>query len=351
MMDAVPYQIKLALVAPCATCGEARAVVPSGTCSVCGAPLPEDAVAAVRAATRRRRQTFKGRLKRLEDRLHGLTASPLGFAVRGVPQAAADHLAQVLQPTMDTLTARHQKVAELLSKGTWDPEESGCIGTFNELVGVLDAAINCVSELCGTMPPIEWRAVHRELTHTVLEQARGEILTTLTITAPDMESALRLQEDGNAAFAAGDQHARRVTALIELSKHAPRDGPFQADGSLDVAKLAWSSAREQSISIAECAEIVRNWFAEVPDIDGLPDEYAVQLLPILTLGARVVDHHVLVERALLLRATIDSADALAGWVADSTLLVDRVQRCLERVTEQVERIGREWRFGCRDGML
>ncbi|WP_297543193.1 hypothetical protein [Amycolatopsis sp.] len=274
-----------------------------------------------------------------------MTDGPFIFATRGAPCSDDDHLVNVLQPAFNTLGARHETVARLMQTGTWDPEEKGCIAAFNELVGTLDAAINFVTELRETMPPLEWRAVHRELTRAVAQQVCGQVFIAMTIVAADTDTASRLRDDGNRSFATGARHAERIAALIDLILHSPSDGPFQADGSLDVAALAWASVGEQSTSIANGAGIVRGAFVDVPGMATLPDQYAVLLLPLLASGARVVDYGILVDRAKKLRSVLDVADASTAWLVDPTLLVSRVQDGVERITAETERLGREWRYG------
>lgn len=343
------YTVRLVLVVPCSTCMEARSVQGSATCPVCGNLLPADLTATVRDSVRRRRQAFKGRLGRLERRMHEVTDGPLTFATRGVPLGESEHLTKVLRPATVKLEARHQTLKRILATGTWDPSESGCINDFNELVGTLDTGLTFVTELREVMPPIEWRAVHRELVRAAAQQVRGQVSIALTISAPDADAAMKLQETGNRSFAAGASHAERANMLIELARRAPSDGPFQPDGSLDIAALTWASVGEESVSIANGSEVIRNAFADVPGMSTAPDEYAVMLLPLLAQAARIVDHETLVERTRQLRAVLDAADASSAWLSDASLLVSRVQRGLDRITNEAARLGREWRHGLPRG--
>lgn len=343
--DAGTIAIVLALVVACPACAEAGTPEASGMCPACGAVLPADLVSTVREVMRRRRQAFKGRLSRLDERMHALSDRPLVFSTRGVPLSAEDHLTNILHPAINTATTRLETVKRLLEIGTWDPQEVGCIAAFTELVRTLDESLTAVTTLCETMPPIEWRAVHRELARAVLEQARGQIQLAMTISAPDAVVAQRLTDEGTAFFSTGAQHAARITKLIELIRHSPADGPFEPDGSLDIAALAWSSVSETSTSIADSANLVRQYFAGVPGVPTLADEYAVSLLPLLASGARVVDNSTLVERARLLRNALDTEDASGGWIVDPSLLIARVRRGLDRIVSETERMGREWRYG------
>ncbi len=122
------------------------------------------------------------------------------------------------------------------------------------------------------------------------------------------------------------------------------DGPFQTDGSLDVAALTWSSIGRESTTIAQGAEIARKAFAQIPGVSTLPDERAVMLLPGLASGARVVDHTMVVELAKSLRETLDTTGN-SSWVIDPGLLVKRTSRGLDLILEYSERLGREWRYG------
>ncbi len=313
---------------------------------MCNAPLPTEAVADVRAALPRRRQTFKGRLGRLEQRMHSVTDGPLAFVTRGIPRDDNEHLTEVIRPALASLCEHHETVARLLSSGsTWDPREAGCIQAFTELIGVLDTGLNFVTNLRETMPPVEWRAVHRELTRAAAQLIRGQVLITLTIIAPDADAAAALQEEGQQAIDLGARHTNQAARLIKLIADSPSDGPFQLDGSLDFAGLAWSSVGQTTTSITNSAKVLREAFAGMPSIATLADEHAVVLLPLFAMGARVIDRQVLVERTRALRATLDAADAASAWITEPALLATRLHRGLEQATSEMERLGREWRHG------
>lgn len=339
------YTVELVLAVPCATCGESRSVQASGDCPVCGNQLPADAVAAVREAVRNRRQAFKGRLTRLEQRMHSVADGSVEFATRGIPLPLEEHLNKVLLPFMKALGARHETVRLLLGETTWDSSESGCVAAFNELIRALDTALSSIIDLRETMPPLEWRAVHRELTRAAVEQIRGQINIALTIVASDADAALRLQEEGRRSFANGTQHAERIAALIKLIDKSPSDGPFQADGSIDIAMLTWASVGQEATSILNGAEQVRSAFNDIPGMADLPDQYAVLLLPLLASAAWVVDYGLLIGRTRQLRAVLDGADTSGAWLIEAELLVNRVLRGVERITNETERLGREWRYG------
>lgn len=246
---------------------------------------------------------------------------------------------------MKALGARHETVKRLLSGTTWNPSDGGCVSAFNELIRTLDAALSSITNLRETMPPLEWRAVHREVTRAAMDQVRGQIQIALTIVAPNADAALQLQEEGNRSFANGTQHAERIAALVRLIDNSPRDDPFQADGSIDIAMLTWASVGQEATSILNGAEQVRRGFNDIPGMADLPDQYAVLLLPLLASGAWVVDYGLLVGRTRQLRAVLDGADTSGAWLIEAELLVDRVLRGVERITNETERLGREWRYG------
>ncbi|KAA2250706.1 hypothetical protein F0L68_38780 [Solihabitans fulvus] len=335
--------VRLALAVACSACQQPQPALLSGACPDCGTPLDPDAVAAVRDAIRQRRDAFRRRLQQLAKRMHSLTDPPLVFARRGTPRNDNHHLVEVLQPAFGTLRTSRQTVAELLATGTWAPEEHGTVAAFNALVQALDAALDYVTTLRTTMPPIGWRAVHRELTRAAAEQARGNVLMALTITAPDLVAARRQSEASNQAFATGTRHVERVAALINRIRQAPRDGPFQLDGSLDIAALTWSSTGQKGMSIADGATIVREAFADIPGMSSLPDEHALMLLPTLASSARAVDLDLLIRRAQELRKVLDDADRSTPWITDHGLLISRLNRGGARLMDEAERIGREWR--------
>lgn len=102
-MEGTEYSIKIVLVVPCAACGARRTPSGPGVCRACSAQLPADEVSRVRAAIRERRQLFKGRLSRLDERMREKERDAR-FATRGTPLEAVDHLRKVLRPYMDAIT-------------------------------------------------------------------------------------------------------------------------------------------------------------------------------------------------------------------------------------------------------
>ncbi|MEV6608871.1 hypothetical protein [Kutzneria sp. NPDC051319] len=343
MLEPSTLVVRLALPVACTVCQRPQSVRSSGACPDCGTPLDPDAVADVRGAVRRRRDAFRRRLQRLDERMHSVTDPPLDFERRGTPRSDDRHLTDVLQPALKTLRASYKTVADLLATGTWDPDEPGCLMAFTALVQALDASLDFVTTLRTTMPPIEWRAVHRELTRAAAEHARGQVLLTSTITAPDLVAAQHQRDASSAAFAAGARHAERVAALIRRIQEAPSDGPFQLDGSFDIAALAWSSAGRQGMSIADGAALVRQALAGIPGMSSLPNEQALMMFPLLASSARVVDLDLLARRAQALRNVVDNADRTTSWVTDPGLLISRVRRGGERLMAEGERLGLEWR--------
>jgi hypothetical protein len=339
------YQLKLALVVSCTTCNVPRPVKGPGNCPVCGVALPDEHAATVRAAVRRRRTMFKGRLVRLDEQMRQMTDAKLPFKKRGTPLSVGDHLKDVLRPALDALAVRGATLRELFATGTWDPDEAGCIELFSRLVGALTDGLAAVEQLRNTMPPLEWRSVHRELVRATTQQLRGQITMAMTIIAPDADEAVRLQTEAIRALDQGAHHAARADALIERIRHLPSDGPFQLDGSLDVAALAWSSTGESGQSIAASAQLVREAFADIPDVSTLADEHAVILLTLLASTAQQVDHELLIQRAIQLRNVLDAADSTSPWIVEPDLLAARMDHGLDRILEEAERLGLHIQYG------
>src|SRR5258708_17202127 len=144
------------------------------------------------------------------------------------------------------------------------------------------------------MSPLEWRAVHRELTRAFESRVRGQILMALTISASDSDEATKTQADGALAFADAKEHVERAKGLIDLASRLPTNGPFQADGSLDIATLTWSSIGGESTLIAQGADIARKAFAKISGVRTLPDIQVAILLPPFDSNARVLHHSMLI---------------------------------------------------------
>jgi len=334
--------VELILTVPCPTCGVGRSPSASGTCEVCSSQLPSELVETVRTAIRERRQAFKGRLNRLEQRMKDATKEASTFPTRGAPLAPQEHLSRVLRPFTTELSTRSATVAQLLGDTRWDEGADERIAAFSKLVTLLDDALTSVSDFRKVMPPIEWRAAHRELARAALEQVRGQIQLTLTIIAPDATAAEQQREAARHSLARGARHAERARAIIEQVSTMPDVDPFQADGSIDMALLAWAGIGREATSITDAAEIVRSSYRDIPNMGGLPDHYAVLLLPVLA-SARVVDYELLIGRARQFRAVLDRAGDPVSWLTEPELLVVRLQRGLDRITAETERLGREWR--------
>lgn len=337
------YSFNVAFTALCPSCGEISTVKGSGTCSACNAPLDASAVAAVRTSIRERRQAFKGRLLRLAQRMHEATDGPLEFMSRGTPLNPDDHFTTVITHTKQAVRSLDEDISRLVASRDWTPDQPGCIAAFTKLIQMLDDALARVPVQLETMPPLEWRAVHRELTRAFVASVRGHIFMALTLSAADGDEAAKIQADAAQVFAAAKEHIGRAEGLIDLTSNLT-DGPFQADGSLDVAALTWSSVGQTSTPIVRGADIARKAFASVPGVSALPNERAVMLLPTVTSGAGVIDHRLVVELAASLRETLDNPKD-TSWVMDAALLVARVSNGLDAILECAQRLGREWRYG------
>jgi hypothetical protein len=105
---------------------------------------------------------------------------------------------------------RHESVAKLFATGEWRPTDPGCIQTFTELVKVLDAEIDSIAPLSQTMPPLELRGVHREMTRAAIQFVRCHVFAAQTICAVDADEAACMQVDATGAMAAAAKHLKRV---------------------------------------------------------------------------------------------------------------------------------------------
>lgn len=299
----------------------------------------------VRAAVRSRRQAFKRRLNKLTGDMHVATDGPLTFATRGAnPSSASDYIERVSSPAIDVTLRRHDIIARLLETGEWNPETTECIQTFSKLVRSLDEGITFIRQLCDIIPPLELRAVHRELVRGISQFVRGEIFLTETIIAVDADEAATMEAKASNAIADGAKRFQQVSALVELVRRKPDADLFRIDGSVDVAAFVWSSVNLSTTSLTDVATLVRQSFADITGVAELADEQAILLLPILAVGAGVVDPETLSRRVRQLRTIIDFEQP-SSWVNDPSFFVSRVQRGIERVLAQMERLGREARYG------
>jgi hypothetical protein len=345
MSEEKRFAVKLDLAATCPCCSQQRAVKAAGMCPQCGTRLPQDAVTAVRAAVRARWQAFKGRLGRLSDRMHAATDGPLTFATRGAPQSKPDYFINTLRPAVKTMGERHDAVMGIFANCEWRPTESDCIKTFASLVQILDTEIDFIAQLSQTMPPLELRGVHRELTRAAAQFARGHVITAQTICAVDADEAVRLMGAAEHEITGAANHLERATDLYGLVKRSPSSNPFRTDGSLDVATLVWSVVNQEATTILDVAGLVRGAFGGMPDISQLADHYATLLVPALAVGAGVIDPEMLTARVRQLRSVIDGAGVPSSWIAQPAVLVDRIQRGNERLNDELERLGRHVQYG------
>jgi len=276
--------------------------------------------------------------------MHEVTDGPLEFTSRGLPHSSQEYSREVLTPAKEAMGSLNETVEGLLNSQDWDPDQPESIAAFTQLIQLLDDALVSITTLQAIMPPLDWRAFHRELTRAVASNVRGNVLMVLIISASDADEAAKVQADGSLVFADAREHLERANGFIDLASRLPADGPFQTDGSLDIAVLTWSSIGGESTTIVQGAEIARKAFAQIPGVSALPDERAVMLLPALASGARVVDHTMVVELAKCLRETLDNTGN-SSWVIDPGLLVKRTSHGLDLLLECSERLGREWRYG------
>lgn len=344
MLDIGVYSFNLVFTTFCPSCCDVRLVKYSGTCSVCSTRLDANAVTAIRKSIRERRQTFKGRLLRLAQRMHEVTDGPLEFKFQGKLLSPRDHFTHVITSTKQALFTLNEDVSYLVASQDWTSVRPERIAAFTKLVQMLDDALAKVTALLEAKPPLEWRAVHHELARGFISSVRGHVFMALTLNASDGHEAEKVQADGALAFADAKEHIERAEGLINLAFRLPDDGPFLTDGSLDVAAITWASVGHKSAPIAQGADIARKSFAQVPDVGTLPNERAIMLLPAVASGAGVIDHTFVVELATSLRETLDTLSS-SPWVMDAALLVEHVSRGLNFILDSSERLGREWRHG------
>lgn len=202
MSDIGAYSFGFVFTARCSSCGEVSSVRGPGKCPACDAPFDANAVATVRTSIRERRQVFKGRLSRLAQRMHEVTDGPLEFKPQGDPLSPEDHFTNMLLPTKQAVLSLDEDISRLVSSQDWTSNQPERIGTFTKLVQTLDDALAKVPALLETMPPLEWRAVHRELTRAFVSSVRGHIFMALTMSAADGDEAAKIQ--ANAAEAKGE---------------------------------------------------------------------------------------------------------------------------------------------------
>lgn len=297
-----------------------------------------------RQTIRERRQTFKGRLLRLAQRMHEVTDGPLEFKPQGTPLSPDDHFTNVILPTRQAVLSLDEDLARLVVSQDWTSNQPECIAAFTKLVQMLDDALAKVPALLEAMPPLEWRAVHRELTRAFVASVRGHSFMALILSAADGDEAAKVQADGAQAFATANEHMARAERLIDLASSLPADGPFRADGSLDITALTWASVGHASTLIAQGADIARKAFAQIPGVGTLPDAQTVLLLPAVASAASVIDHTFVAELAASLRESLDNPKD-TSWVIDAALLVERVSDGFDSILECAQRLGREWRHG------
>jgi hypothetical protein len=345
MTEGLRIVVNVALVSKCPDCQQERPVTKAATCPECGASLPSEEVATVRAGVRSRRQAFKGLLKRFADRMQSEIDDPIEFATRGTPFSQSDYVKETMSPAMTKLQSRHDAIARLLATSTWELTAPGCLERFKELVQALDAELDFMLGLSKTMPPLELRGVHRELTRASMQLLRGHVAFAQILCAVDAGEATHLTAIATVSMDKAAKHHQRASALCDLVIRSPGTDPFRADGSLDVASVVWSTVHGKSASVNDGANLVRAAFAEMPTIPALPDHYAASLLPILAVGAGVVDPEILTHRVRQLRDVLDRADRGGPWVAQPTELVDRVLQGIDRCAEEIERLGIEARYG------
>lgn len=339
------YRVTLPLVAKCASCSKAQAVLGEGVCAECGEPLPADQVKMVRAAVKARRAAFKSALERLGTRVEAQSEKLASFETRGVPLSDRDHLVQVIQPAFDWTGDRNPKVKQVLEGSLWDPSEPETRASFTSLLRELDSNLARIESLRSTMPPALWRGVHRALVRSAMNFVRAQSRMASIIIAADYNQAVKLREQFDRYTAEATRHAEQVGRQFQLIRQSFGDGPFRSDGSIDFATAAWTGVGAAVTSVKQAAQLVRTAFAGVPGVATLPEQYVLALLPTLSMGARTADHELLVARARALRDVLDAADASGGWIADSELLISRFSTGTARISEETERLAQQWKAG------
>jgi hypothetical protein len=289
---------------------------------------------------RRRRKAFKEALRQLQERMTKATVLPLAFASRERPghPPLADYDAFFNKGREDRGRRSDELRKTLQDEQGWDPQTASCMASFRKVVSLLKVGLDFVEELQAMLPPLEQRGLHREWARAEAQLAEGQCGLALTLGAPSPDAARDLQTRAQGAFDRAKVAADLLGGLHERARRFPSGGPFQINGSLDIASIISAGVGNRPTSVREAAELVRVAFRGVPGISALDDAHAFLLLPAITMGASVIDRDLLIRRCTLLREVLEKAKGTV-WINEPELLVTHVQRGVESLLGEIERLG------------
>ncbi len=336
---AVELAIRFAQIR-CPNCGEATIVRRDHRCANCRATLTGEARGAVDVRVQTRRQAFKGRLRRIEDRAEQVRLLGPAFASRGSTVPPDEFLRDTLQPACRRVTRLSQRTQSEMRSVFWDASDPACIAAFKRLVGALDEGIDLVASLAGQLPPIECRAAHRILTRASGHLVAGYIKMATSLVAIDAVEALERRNEAQRLLDRAETILRPLGRVIAHLMEDARPGWWMTGDTVDLAAIAWRGVERTPTNIMEAGGTLKSILSDNPGVSDLADEQALLLLPAIVLGATAVDPVAVGERARRVRAVLDTADRDApGWVADADELVDRVNAGVHATIDHAERVG------------
>jgi hypothetical protein len=309
----------------------------TGVCPSCGdAALESDERVVARL------DAYGARLTGLLDETRDWREDPLQFADRGARPTVHEHLQRLKAEAMSRPGDLLGDAADLLNTVQWDaPDVSATQSGFDKLLDTCHRFTDLIAGLTKSPPPLGLLAVHRQATRAVAATGRAVVGFATTLRA---ESHTQAREQMDEAQAHLDLATRRVYQVGLLLRRAAAllDSPgfWAIDDQYDTGRIAWEGVDQQISSVADAARIVRETFADVPGVSGLPDEHALALMPAAAVGASLQDPERLIERAVAARKILDHADRHASsWITDPALLVQLVWRGHRQLVDQVVRLG------------
>jgi hypothetical protein len=222
----------------------------------------------------------------------------------------------------DHLRERFDEAGRILSETSWSPDEGSAHTALDRLVDICTELFFGTAAIARTAPPVSMVAVHRQAARVVSRTGVAISVFLEALVAPFLDDARALQTRAQEALDDAGESAHRLGEFMGLTERqiSMEPGWWATEDDYDTGRAVWEAMGAASATVSDGAQRVRHALGGVPGIDDLPDEFAFQLLPAVSLA--FYDPVRLVEKARSARDMLDRAGS--GWIGDAALLVSEI---------------------------
>lgn len=282
-------------------------------------------------------EAFGDRVSLVSDMSRMWHPDGLEFARRGKRPDPVEHFRVLAALSTDHLRERFDDATGLLTDTSWSPDEGSAHAALDRLVDICTDLFFGAAAIARTAPPVSMVAVHRQAARVVSRTAVAISVFLEALVSPFLEDASVLQSNAQQALDEAGESAHRLGEFTNLTERqiSMEPGWWATKDDYDTGRVVWEAMGAASATVSDGAQRVRRALAGVPGITDLPDEFAFQLLPGVSLA--FYDPVRLVEKARAARNLLDRA--APTWIGDTALLVSETLRGHRQLVDQTVQLG------------